>query len=233
MKLNIRIIHKSNSRKKLLEYVLYALDDSRVKVIESEADTWTNSLKAYASIDSDCTHLLMLQDDVMPCLDFIKGVTEIIFQVPAEPINFFTNREVVNTALFSHKHWVRLTTFFGTLAYVLPVKMIPEMTDWIKMNCKPLKIDDMLIATYFFYNHKPILTTAPSLVQHLGFDSTTITDFHAKFNIENRIARKFLGYDNSPLDIDWQIGLKTPIIDTWGENSMFCDNLLPTSAYIR
>lgn len=230
MKLEIRI-QTIGKREWWLRNLLFLLNDKRVKPIYGSGfDLWTDAKKVLTSYSKKTTHLLVLQDDVLPCKNFISAAEKLISLLPEEPISLFSNSSAVETALLKNKSWVKLKTWFMAQGYIMPTSIIPDLIKWVDEKVKPTtRFDDERFAMYFFYHEHLVYATVPSLVEHLGWNSTLLRNYkNYEFQKRRdlRMATVFIGLDKDPLNIDWTEGLKDPVIDNEGHNSQFCDNLL-------
>lgn len=237
MKLAIRIQHKAGHREWWVKQMINLLgNDKRIQVsTDYEGNLWNNCRKTLTSYGADDTHLLVLQDDILPCMNFIPTVEKAIELLPDQFITFFTTSQACEVACIEKKSWYQLTTWFMAQAYVMPTNLIGPMLAWMDEYIKPdTKEDDFRFAIYCFYNGRKVWGTAPSLVEHIAWAQTTLGYELAGGYLSNRdtrMARSFIGIDRDPLTIDWTAGLDRPVLDRDGQNSMFCDRLskpLPT-----
>lgn len=230
MKLDIRI-QTTGRRNWWLTELEHLLNDKRVKpVLGGGNNLWEDAKHVLLSYSKTATHLLVLQDDVLPCKNFIPTVEKLISLLPDEPITLFSNSMAIETALYDNKHWATLKTWFMAQSYIMPTKIIPDLISWVDSKVKPsTRFDDERFGMYFFYHEHPVYATAPSLVEHLGWNSTLLRNYKSyefKTRRDIRMARVFIGLDQDPLDIDWAEGIDHPAVDNEGHNSQFCDNLL-------
>ena len=189
---------------------------------------WGTCKECLLSTRTTDTHILVLQDDVLPCADFIRTVHQIIALLPNEAITLFTTSELQTMALQHNIRWVQLTAWFMAQAYILPVSLAHDMVVWIDKNCKESMVhDDDRMATYMWYHNRKVWATAPSLVEHIGWNYTTLDTYKKTYRFEPRLrmANQYIGFEKSGLSVDWTLGLTTPLIDKSGSNSMFCSNL--------
>ena len=232
-KLGIRIQHNC-MRMRWLEVMKNLLDSrcaSQVKAIPDPTGSLWGSCKAVlTSYLPDDTHVMVLQDDVLPCKDLIKAAERIIELLPNEPITLFSNSEVIKRAREKQKNWVKLRVWFMAQAYILPVALIKDMIPWVEQRVKQsVYMDDDRMATYMYYQGKYVYATAPCLVEHIGWNETTLRGYQPghEFKPELRMASDYIGFEKSALDIDWTRGIEDPILDNNGHISMFCSNLKP------
>ncbi|MEK7504170.1 MAG: hypothetical protein AAB550_01580 [Patescibacteria group bacterium] len=248
MKLAIRILHYSKpnrpDRSNWVEAIKFILNDPRVSVFIDGSGTPYGGLKNLYNdfVKAKPTHILALHHDILPCFNFIPTVEKLIKMLPADPISFYSNGNAIETALHSHSHWVKARIWYYTQAYTMPFSVMQKMIAWIDENVidDGRNSDDERIAMYFYYQNKYVYTTAPSLVEHIGWNSTTV-DYDRPLegyldNRSHRMAKKFIGIDQDPLHLDWSKGLESPTINNedWAlEDSelLFQRLLKPTSKY--
>lgn len=246
--LDIRILHYTKpggpDRTRWVGVMKQILDDPRVSVFHDDSGTPYGGLNnLYRDIAKNGPEqVLVLHHDVLPCFNFIPTVEKIISMVGDEPVSFYTNSEVVNEALEQQRHWVRLMPWYYSQAYTMPFAQMRNMISWINENVgeDERMSDDERVAMYFYYQNRYIYATAPSLVEHLGWNSTTVSYSRPMDNYlddkNHRMARKFIGIDQDPLDIDWTRGFDQPLVDTrnWAledMNVLFQRLLKPSSPH--
>jgi len=225
MNLAIRILHYRKDgrpdRTRWVEVIKYMLNDPRVKVFTDSSGTpYTGLNNVYNDVAKDKpTHVLMLHHDILPCFNFIPAVEGLLNLIPNEPITFYSNSSTINEALKNQNHWVKLKIWYYSQAYAMPFELISKMISWINehVNQDERNSDDERMAMYFYFQKRFVYATAPSLVEHIGWNSTTV-DYSRPLenyldNKDHRMARKFIGIDQDPLIIDWSKGIYSPIID--------------------
>lgn len=228
MKLAIRIQHHP-SRNVYLKILLSLLDKkTNLKVIEDNISTWSGCQKVIRSLGPKDTHILVLQDDILICRDFIKTV-EKIADLGVAPVTFFSNRDVVRNAIRFQTNWAKIHVWYMAQAYLLPKEMAFDFLEWTEKHCRTNKlVDDERLAMYFYYHNQPVYTTSPNLVDHLGWFETTIGD-RDNFDyrkIVGRVSQYFIGVEQSGLSIDWSKSLDRPLIDEYRPPSLFVENYI-------
>lgn len=227
MKLAVRIQHHP-SRNVYLKILLSLLDKkTNLQIIEDNISTWSGCQKAIKSLGPKDTHLLVLQDDILICKDFIKTVEQIA-TLGVSPVTFFSNREVVRNAIRFQTNWVKIHVWYMAQAYLLPRDMAFDFLEWSNRHCKPLLVDDERLAMYFYYHGLPVYSTSPNLVDHLGWFETTIgnRDNFDYRKIVGRVSQYFIGVEESGLSIDWKNTLNRPLIDEYRPPSLFVENYI-------
>ena len=228
MKLAIRI-QATNKRQRWVDTLLYLLNDRRAKAIfDNRLQLWNGAKTTLLSYNKTHTHMLVLQDDVLPCKDFIKTVEKIIEILPDQPITLFSNKEAILEAKNRGINWVKLRKWLMAQTYIMPISIIEDFLIWEARHIKPeIYYDDNRWAMYFFYHKKRVWATAPSLVEHLGWNNTSLRNYTPSFIFEprNRMAKWFIGFENSGLSIDWSKLEAYEDLD--GQNSDFCHYYIP------
>lgn len=231
MKIAYRIQHGQGTRDHWLKLLLLMLDSKKVEVHTDKTHSlWQSCSDTLTSYRKGDTHVLVLQDDVLPCKNFIKTVSEIAESCPENPVTFFTNNQKSVTAVQQGKHWLSMRVWFMAQAYLLPVALIDDMILWISQNVKDsIQNDDDRMATYLFYHDIFTMATVPSLVEHMGWNTTTLRNYNNFNDLKNRrdlrMASVWIGLDSDPMDIDWSVRESNILIDKEGNNSQFCSNL--------
>lgn len=250
--LGIRILHYTKpdkpDRTRWTDVIQYMLQDPRVSVFHDKSGTpYTGLNNLYDDIakrDPQPTHLLVLHHDILPCFNFISTVERVLDLLPNEPITFYSNSRAIDTALKEGGHWVKLKPWYYSQAFVMPFPLMREMISWINENVGVdyRMSDDERMAMYFYYHGRYVYATAPSLVEHIGWNSTTVDYDRPMANYlddkNHRMARRFIGIDRDPLEIDWTKSLDEPIVDneSWAledADTLFQRLLKPSSKYKR
>ena len=231
MNLAVRIQHNQGKRDRwanlLFRVLMPEIDPLADDVKVLGGDTlWQSCINVLSSYEKKHTHVLVLQDDVLPCVDFIPAVKRIIEAYPDRAITYFSTREAIDEAIVKNLNYVEQKYFFMAQCYSMPVAMIKDFLQFNYLSVKDsVKMDDERIGTYLFMRGLKAIATAPSLVEHLGWNGTTLDYKYKKstFDPRLRMARQYIGFEQSALNIDWSI--KDTIIDNEGDYSMFNSNL--------
>lgn len=174
----------------LNNYILY-IDDSR-----SSKTGLLNALSRLPAIDM-ATHYLILQEDIIVCKDFIHTVKKIVNKYPDRLISYFTPKRLSGGTL------IKSYNFCYAQAYSLPRQMAIEIIDFTSDK----KTDDGHINKYLVSTNQYHLLTNPSLVEHLGWDHTTLPHEKARLQTydKRRMAGNFIGLENSGLEVEWDL----------------------------
>jgi hypothetical protein len=114
-------------------------------------------------------HVLVIQDDAIPCADFVRTLGEVLSARPSDPVSCFTPWPVMRRARALDRRWIELRHFAFTQALAMPRWMVLDAIAWIDANTDPRVCgvyDDTRLGLYFLAHERSVFATAPSLVQH-------------------------------------------------------------------
>lgn len=164
---------------------------------------WRNARRGWLMHDPAADFHALIQDDALPCSDFLAGLERAIEHVPDDavispylgmgrtvPIRW---EAMGNAADKVGASWVRTGKLMWGVTIILPVKLIGEMVDWAdRRGGIP---DDMRVAGWQDRRGGEVWYTWPSLVDHAPVPSLT------KHRAVDRRARTHHG--GSALDLLW------------------------------
>lgn len=198
----------------------------QVSVDEDRQGCWFGCKQAW-KLGGAAPHHLVLQDDVLPCADFLAAVAHITEMVHG-PVTYFSRDTGIEEARTAGHHWCREKSVWGQ-AISMPVAIAHDMIDWVHAveagfetprlkrirdmktwwNPKggPSGWDDTRIADYFDEMRLPCLATAPSLVEHRVDELESVVGTAAAVFGQKRVARWFIGAEARALELDWTKGL--------------------------
>ncbi len=181
----------------------------QISMDEKSEGCWANSLRAWKMAEPDCTHHLVLADDVIVCEDFVKSLETALSYVPRDlavsPVCGFGKQQVALDRGFA---WVIIYSGIWGPAICLPNQMIGPYLVWSQLN-KPafqkhhlgLTWDDYWLCLYLIMiDKRDVWCTAPSLVQHVG-QGESLLGHGGVFR-----SRVFIGENVSGLIVDWSTG---------------------------
>jgi hypothetical protein len=172
---------------------------------------WSWRLCWIAGLATGADHVLVIQDDVLPCRDFLGGVQQAIQHRPEDILGFFTVRRIQAEALEVHKSWIKSKTTW-VQALVIPSATLPDFLEWSAAHIDPDYYScDRRLTCYQLKKATPAFVSAPSLVEHIGSARSLIG--HGKLP-KPRLASRFIGEDVSALTIDWDARLNDPLRDS-------------------
>lgn len=158
--------------------------DPRVRLFHVERDTvrrgpldvarscWDAMLK------SDATHGILLNDDHLPCHNFVDVACKAIAAKPNAPISFYANSHSARKALAAQLSWY--STVDGATQVTAPLAMLRQFCTWERMKlikqC-PLT-EDARFDLWCMAHGLRIHQTAVSLVDHQNPPSLCGNDHH-------------------------------------------------------
>lgn len=161
---------------------------------------WWNTVDALARTGGGATHHLVLQDDFLPCRDFLAALPVILARRPEHAVSLFSMRKAVHEARALGHAWrtSRNDVIGGTV--VLPVGWIRPYLAWARAHFDPAyPHDDVRLGAWLIEHGHRVWNTTPSLLEHAG-DGFSVMGHGNR----NRVATWFLG-DTSPLVFDWSV----------------------------
>jgi hypothetical protein len=164
---------------------------------------WRTARGGWSLADPDAHWHALIQDDAVPCADFLAGLERALVNVPGDCVvspYLGTGRNVpirweamARAAEHSGAPWVRSRKLMWGVCIVLPVRRIPEMIEYA--DRRPGVPDDMRVAGWAENTGREVWYTWPSLVDHGPVPSIT------KHRAHDRVAR--LHHGGSALEINW------------------------------
>lgn len=167
------------SRKENVKQILSDLSMSDDIVVWDDRDHGGDAMytakKAWTQpIPKDCTHRLVLQDDVEVCDNFLEIVEKVAEKFNNQIVSFFHCE--------SYPDDIRYTTTLHLwgCAIMIPSHLVADCWNyiehiadrpWCKEPEEVLPHDDTCILAWAIENEIPIVNTIPSLVQHHGDNS--------------------------------------------------------------
>lgn len=161
-------------------------------------DAMYTAMKAWTHpLSDDCTHRLVLQDDVEVCENFIKHATDIANRHPTHAVSLINFEHPTNYPNHRNTPYYRVNNMPGC-AIMLPSKIIQPCMQWCEEYDDPIlkPHDDLMISEYCRQNKILMVTVIPSIVQHMGEQSLLSATYDW-----DRISDN---YSNNP-NADWGI----------------------------
>ena len=127
-------------------------------------NVWDTCKRAWEAIDKTAEYGLVLQDDVIPCHDFITRAEALL--KGKYVYNFFIHYGFgarVEKALSEGKNYFIKPSIYGEIALCMPTKYIVSMINYCESRHA---VSDTLISTWARANKIPIRYPIPSLVDH-------------------------------------------------------------------
>ena len=164
---------------------------------------WNVAREAWSLFDPAADYHVLIQDDAVPCGDYLAGLEKALEFVPDGAVvspYLGTGRmaparwDVLTVRADAvHASWVRGERVMWGVSLAVPTADIPAMIEWSsRRGGVP---DDMRVGGWAKRNDREVWYTWPSLVDHLSIPSLT------KHRAADRVARKW--HYGSALDLSW------------------------------
>lgn len=159
----------------------------------------------------DCSHLLIVQDDVTLCRNFGSAVKRIAVANPDTVVALFvgkeavyrTGRDILQAANRGERYIpLRQNDPLPVVATLWPIAKAQHFLDWsikhpMLNRGRPNRSDDARGASWKNRTKQHILVTVPNLVQHPDVVPSLI-----RIRAGGRVAALYIG-GGDPLEIDW------------------------------
>lgn len=201
-------------RRLQVEGILARLDRPVPVTWDKIHDRWDTGRRAMLAYDPECTHHVVIQDDVLVPRDLLAGLELALEHVPAgHPLCGYMGRVRPNAervarmaakAARQNASWVVMPEpLWGPLVCV-PTSCIPEMIELCD-GLVGIGNYDIRIGRYFQHKGIDIWFPWPSVVDHADGESLVVGRSATKRNGSRptRIAHRFCGEETSVLDLDW------------------------------
>ena len=187
------------------------LDREPVVVWDEKNDRHDTGIRALEAFDPAATHHLVVQDDVVPCRDLVASAERALGVVPeGVPVSLYVGRvqpfpKPVEAAVRSagDASWVVMPGPYWGPAVIVPTSVIPALGEWWHSpGGEQWQNYDRRIQRFFeSVGVRVCWYSWPSLVEHRVDDSL----LSGRKVVRN--AHRFIGADESGLEIDWSRGV--------------------------
>jgi hypothetical protein len=171
-------------------------------VLDRGRGLWDTARRAWLTCNTEKTHHLVLQDDVVLCNRFLDAVEFIKNCIPPNNVISFCNDFGPDSdeAMKRNIRWIRTKAVRSAQALMIPSPLVPRWITWCDLNVREdYPHDDIRLEMYLIAERLYCWNTTPSLVQHRAGPS-----IRGRVNAENlpHQARYFVS-DNDPLVFKW------------------------------
>lgn len=174
---------------------------------------WRTARGAWMLADPEADWHAVIQDDAVPCADFLAGLERALEHVPPDAVvspYLGTGRNVpirweamARAADSAGASWVRTQKLMWGVCILLPTRLIPEMIE--RADRRAGIPDDMRVAGWAERTGREVWYPWPSLVDHRKVPSLT------KHRSSDRVARRW--HSGSALDLTWSgVVVSDPIL---------------------
>lgn len=196
------------SRKQFINSMLSSLPNSTSLQIDAQPDgtIWKNAKKAWSKI-TNCSHILVLQDDLLIPPNFNVIVDKIINLLPNNIISLYSPRHI---KYFPDSHWTTSNRVTGQ-ALLMPTNFSRQWLRWCDKYCLPSQKkglsdgDDIRLGAWMHATNKIAWYPSPSVVQHIGVESSVFS-----MHMHNKNSSSYPENPEILNTIDWSVGLENP-----------------------
>lgn len=156
------------------------LIDKRESVVQYNGVTKVtldNFFRACDSLnDGENTHVLIMQDDLELCDGFLEICSKIIEKYPSAIWTLFNSR-IKDSDKKNDTPYIKIVGCgcYGQ-AIIIPVSILEDMKKWCRENCYTNGViwEDVAVGEYAKRKDVDVMSTIPSLVQHIGARSSLV-----------------------------------------------------------
>jgi len=188
-----------------------------VSVHSSEPPSPWAGYKQALTDPPNCTHLLVLQEDVQVCRNLPLAVERIADAKPDNPVCLFLSwlpprlaKDARLAAKIGQRYiQVMPANFCPVVAVLWPVDAAARFLDWssrAKLPGHPGRVgsDDAVLGDWIKRMREVVWITVPSLVEHPDM----VPSVKGRNNVgwgkdKNRVALNWIGRERDPLELDW------------------------------
>jgi hypothetical protein len=203
------ILHYETEDRKANPGIIAQLLGVDVKVYTSyePIGTWRAARHAMLHINQISSHILILENDVIPCQNVMPAVAKIASLLPDDVISLFAGAPVTRKAYTEGRHLFRQDGSTSGQALLIPRSLIGGIIEWGAKNDSKISRPshaglDLRVIGYLMESGKTPIHTAPCLVEYVGVKSTMGNRFTG--NRWSKTAAVFLGVDFDAMTIDWE-----------------------------
>jgi hypothetical protein len=177
------------------------------------ANAWRSYRRCLESIPAAATHLLVLQDDALPCRNFAAALELVVAARPDRIVCLFVggapraaafavcdagNRERPFAEL-PNRDWLPCVATIYPVAVAVDIVEFVDSREWLHGH----RGDDHRLGEYLRSRRVQAVGTVPCLVQHPDVERSLIGTAALAGRNPARVACCWIG-DHDPLQIDWR-----------------------------
>ena len=166
------------SRNALHERILRLLAPLQTELFLHQSDPpnpWENYRRCL-DYGGAASHLLIVQDDAIPCEGFADAATKVAFKHPDTPVCLFVGALPASTATRIRRakpdvRYVPLTqsSFMPLVCVLWPTHLARAFLLWSETGARITRADDGNAARWLRSTRQQVMVTVPSLVEHDDF----------------------------------------------------------------
>jgi hypothetical protein len=146
--------------------------------LSSDPNPWRGFLSCLQDPPPEATHLLVIQDDAVPCANFATAVERAVADKPENVLSLFVGglrnrtRRDFHLALKNRQRW--MPVYFRDIHHVVctvwPVALAVSFLEWTEKakipGARPIRSDDMVVGFWARTTRNHVWATVPCLVEH-------------------------------------------------------------------
>lgn len=207
MSVAVAIMHvpSARGRAEIVQRQLGLWPDARVIEDPHREGVWPTARRGWEWLAStSASHVLLMQDDAIPCFDMPQQVLAARDAIPRGVLCFYTRRaKSLAAAKAAGSSWYWTPDDAYGQALLMPREWVPEMLDWIERRIEPsYKHDDNRVGLWARFSGRGVYVSCPSLVSHARVPSVL---GHYWSDVPGLAWR-----DDEPGPIDWTRGVANP-----------------------
>jgi hypothetical protein len=144
--------------------------------------------RAWAAVEPDVTHHLVLQDDVVLTAGFLTELRAVVAGLPDFGIALYVNRGSLRNAYLARRAaalgspWAPLSGFeyLPTLGFLLPAGLARELAAFLITYPDEFRADDEVVARFCRSRRVPVVAAVPNLIDHGHQPSVAGNDEHGE-----------------------------------------------------
>lgn len=187
-----------------------------------DPDPWRGYQRCLEEL-GDASHVVVIQDDTIPCLNFAQTVEQIAAARPGTLTSLFVaglpnwNTRQFLRALSARRTWSPLMAMqtgcvIHVCALLWPADLARACLAWTAENAKRLpghrgrpRSDDGVVSYWAKMTRQEVWATVPSLVEHPDDVPSTCHRRQANGADRGRVAISWIGHDVDPACLDWTV----------------------------
>ena len=139
---------------------------AEIHATEYESRTRTNTRAWTWGVESGASHIVVLEDDVELCSEFVAAVRKLIGQCEDVPLSLFNKKAVHD------EPWIVTNTGITAQAICMPADLASEYARWTgkPSNSALAARPDKALQAFLYLKDRPVWIPTPGFVDHRGGD---------------------------------------------------------------
>lgn len=166
--------------------------------------SWFGTRQAWvAALRSGATHVMEIEEDVLPCLDFYETSLQIIKIHPTKILSFYSLKSEKTFCAWARSNessYYQYSSSPSGQCVIMPRNIATAFINFCDKFVTPeTKYEDVRLWGFMRVHNLTALITVPNLVEHVGNMESTLG-----FNSKGKTSADFIGAYVSGLSVDWK-----------------------------